>query len=119
PVSRAGVRAGAAQRAGPDHQHDRHSRATTTQVTHRLLGREGRVGDAHEIARARARSGRPRQWHRAGARALPERGLDPALRAEIIAKTALKRSGSPDDVARTALYLACEAPFVTGQIIAV
>jgi len=49
----------------------------------------------------------------------PERGLDPALRAEIIAKTALKRSGSPDDVARTALYLAAEAPFVTGQIIAV
>jgi pteridine reductase len=49
----------------------------------------------------------------------PERDLDPALKDEIIAKTALKRSGSPDDIARTALYLATEAPYVTGQVIAV
>ena len=49
----------------------------------------------------------------------PERELDAALKAEIVAKTALKRSGSPDDIARTALYLATEAPYVTGQVIAV
>jgi pteridine reductase len=49
----------------------------------------------------------------------PERDLDPALKDEIIARTALKRSGSPDDVARTALYLATEAPYVTGQVITV
>ena len=49
----------------------------------------------------------------------PEGDLDPALKDEIIAKTALKRSGSPDDVARTALYLATEAPYVTGQVITV
>ena len=49
----------------------------------------------------------------------PERDLDEALKAEIIGKTALKRSGSPDDIARTALFLATEAPYVTGQIIAV
>jgi pteridine reductase len=49
----------------------------------------------------------------------PERDLDETLKAEIIAKTALKRSGSPDDIARTALFLATEAPYVTGQIIAV
>jgi pteridine reductase len=49
----------------------------------------------------------------------PERDLDAALKAEIIAKTALRRSGSPDDIARTALFLATEAPYVTGQIIAV
>jgi pteridine reductase len=49
----------------------------------------------------------------------PERDLDPGLKDEIIAKTALKRSGSPDDIARTALYFATEAPYVTGQVIAV
>lgn len=49
----------------------------------------------------------------------PERELDAALKAEIIAKTALKRRGSPDDVARTALFLAADAPYLTGQIIAV
>jgi pteridine reductase len=49
----------------------------------------------------------------------PERDLEPALKAEIIAKTALRRSGSPEDVARAALFLATEAPYVTGQIIAV
>ena len=32
----------------------------------------------------------------------PERDIDPQLKDEIIAKTALKRSGSPDDIARTA-----------------
>jgi len=49
----------------------------------------------------------------------PERDLDPALKDEIISKTALKRSGSPDDIARTALFLATEAPYVTGQVITV
>jgi pteridine reductase len=49
----------------------------------------------------------------------PERDLDESLKAEIVAKTALKRSGSPDDIARTALFLAAEAPYVTGQVIAV
>jgi pteridine reductase len=49
----------------------------------------------------------------------PERDLDEALKAEIIGKTALKRSGSPDDIARTALFLATEAPYVTGQLITV
>jgi len=49
----------------------------------------------------------------------PERDLDDALKAEIIAKTALKRAGSPEDVARAALFFAAEAPYVTGQILAV
>jgi pteridine reductase len=49
----------------------------------------------------------------------PERDLDPALKDEIIAKTALKRSGSPEDIARTAFFFAAEAPYVTGQVIAV
>ena len=42
-----------------------------------------------------------------------------SLKFEIIAKTALKRQGTPQDVARAALFLAKDAPYVTGQIIAV
>ncbi len=49
----------------------------------------------------------------------PEQPLDDALKAEIVGKTALKRSGSPEDIARTALFLATSAPFITGQVIAV
>ena len=49
----------------------------------------------------------------------PERDLEAALKDEIVAKTALKRSGSPEDIARTAYFFAAEAPYVTGQVIAV
>jgi len=49
----------------------------------------------------------------------PEQGLDGMLRAEIIGKTALKRAGSPDDVARAAYFLVADAPYVTGQVLAV
>ena len=49
----------------------------------------------------------------------PEQPLDDALKAEIVGKTALQRSGSPDDIARTVLFLATSAPFITGQVIAV
>lgn len=49
----------------------------------------------------------------------PERDLDESLKDEIIARTALKRSGSPEDIARTAYFLAAEAPYVTGQVIVV
>jgi pteridine reductase len=49
----------------------------------------------------------------------PEDGLDPALQAEIIDRTALKRPGSALDVARAVLFFATDAPYVTGQILAV
>ena len=49
----------------------------------------------------------------------PERSVADTLKDEIIAKTALKRHGSPLDIARTVLFLAKDAPYVTGQIIAV
>jgi pteridine reductase len=49
----------------------------------------------------------------------PEDGLDMALQAEIIGRTALKRPGSAADVARAVLFFATEAPYVTGQILAV
>jgi pteridine reductase len=49
----------------------------------------------------------------------PENGMAEALRAELVAGTALKRLGSPDDVARAVLFFASEAPYITGQILAV
>jgi len=49
----------------------------------------------------------------------PERGLDEAQRREIIGRTALKRVGSPEDIARAAYFFAAEAPYVTGQVLAV
>jgi len=49
----------------------------------------------------------------------PERDLDAALKEDIVARTALKRSGSPEDIASAAYFFAAEAPYVTGQVIAV
>jgi pteridine reductase len=49
----------------------------------------------------------------------PEADLDESLKREIIGKTALGRSGTPQDIARTALFLMRDAPYITGQIIAV
>lgn len=49
----------------------------------------------------------------------PEGEMDADLKREIIDKTALKRHGTPQDIARTALFLARDAPYITGQIIAV
>jgi pteridine reductase len=49
----------------------------------------------------------------------PEDGTDKALQKKIIERTLLKRSGSPEDVARAALFLCTQAPFVTGQILAI
>jgi pteridine reductase len=48
----------------------------------------------------------------------PEHGVDDATRERIVARTALKRAGSPEDVAQAALYFAT-ARFVTGQVLAV
>lgn len=44
---------------------------------------------------------------------------DATLQEKIVARTALKRTGSAEDIARTALFFATAAPFVTGQILAV
>jgi pteridine reductase len=49
----------------------------------------------------------------------PEDGLDRELQAQIVAGTALKRPGSPEDVARTVVFFATAAPYVTGQVLAV
>jgi pteridine reductase len=49
----------------------------------------------------------------------PERGTNASLRERIVARTALKRAGTPEDVAKAALFFATDAPFVTGQVLAV
>jgi pteridine reductase len=49
----------------------------------------------------------------------PEGGIDESIKADIVSKTLLKRSGSPDDIVRAALFFAIDAPYVTGQILAV
>jgi pteridine reductase len=47
----------------------------------------------------------------------PEGDMDAKLKAEIIERTALKRIGSPDDIARAALFFVRDAPYVTGQVL--
>jgi pteridine reductase len=49
----------------------------------------------------------------------PEGGADQGLKEEIVNATALKRMGSPEDVARAALFFVKDAPYVTGQVLAV
>jgi len=49
----------------------------------------------------------------------PEDGLDSALQEKITQRTALKRPGSAEDVARACLFFATGAPYVTGQVLAV
>jgi pteridine reductase len=54
-----------------------------------------------------------------GAVMWPEAGMDEARKQRILEQTPLHRPGSPADIARTVLFFAAEAPFVTGQILAV
>jgi len=54
-----------------------------------------------------------------GAILWPERGLDAAEKEEILNRTALKRPGSPEDIAQTLLFLVRDAHYITGQIIPV
>ncbi len=49
----------------------------------------------------------------------PEQEPPDRTRREILARTALRRTGSPDDIARAILFLIRDADYVTGQIIAV
>ncbi|RDH87970.1 MAG: pteridine reductase [endosymbiont of Escarpia spicata] len=54
-----------------------------------------------------------------GAILWPEQGLDDVEKEEILNRTALKRPGSPEDVAQTLLFLVRDARYITGQIIPV
>ena len=54
-----------------------------------------------------------------GAILWPELPMAEDKRAELLAKTALDRMGSPEDIAQTVLFLVRDAPYITGQVIAV
>lgn len=45
--------------------------------------------------------------------------MDEEQRRKIVAHTLLKREGDPDDIAKTVAFLIQDAPYITGQIIAV
>lgn len=52
--------------------------------------------------------------------AWPEDGsFDEVARQRVISNTLLRRAGDPDDIARAVYFLIAEAPYVTGEIIAV
>src|SRR5690606_29568455 len=53
-----------------------------------------------------------------GTVAFPE-AMDEEARREILARIPMGREGDCEDVARAAVFLALEAPYVTGQILAV
>lgn len=44
---------------------------------------------------------------------------NPKTRKAILERTLLKRTGTPQDIAGAVAYLLCDAPYVTGQVLAV
>ncbi len=54
-----------------------------------------------------------------GAILWPEDGMTEHVKESIIRKIPLGRAGEPDDIARTVLFLVRDAPYITGQILAV
>ena len=103
-----------------DPQYRRYPRAAPAAALHGVLRRQGRAAHAHAFAGQGAGARDARQWHRARTRAVARRpGRRRSMRAKIIERTILKRMGTPADIARTALFFAAHAPFITGQILAV
>jgi len=54
-----------------------------------------------------------------GAILWPEDGMTDQIQKSILQQVPLQRAGEPDDIATCVLYLLRDAPYVTGQIIAV
>jgi pteridine reductase len=48
-----------------------------------------------------------------------ENKLDPVLAADVLSRSALKREGKPEDIAKAVLFFVESADYVTGQILAV
>lgn len=49
----------------------------------------------------------------------PSQGMDEQAKQKLLDSTALKRAGSPEDIAGAIVYLVRDAGYVTGQVIAV
>jgi pteridine reductase len=54
-----------------------------------------------------------------GAILWPEMAENHAMHKDLLARTALKREGSPEDIAKTVLFLVRDADYITGQVIPV
>ncbi|MCK5647404.1 MAG: pteridine reductase [Gammaproteobacteria bacterium] len=54
-----------------------------------------------------------------GAIMWPAQDMDDITKQRIVSRTYLKRKGSAEDIAKTVLFLAANADYITGQIIAV
>ncbi|WP_298137003.1 pteridine reductase [Acidiferrobacter sp.] len=54
-----------------------------------------------------------------GAILWPESGAEEAYRARVLADIPLHRTGSPEDIARAVTFFLLDAPYITGQILAV
>jgi len=54
-----------------------------------------------------------------GAIMWPSTELDPDVQASILERTALKRQGDPDDIAKAVKFLIMDAGYITGQVIPV
>jgi pteridine reductase len=54
-----------------------------------------------------------------GAILWPDDGMSDKVKQNIIGKIPLRRPGEPEDIASTVLFLVRDAPYITGQIIAV
>ena len=118
-LPRPGRGAGTREARGPDPQHRGHPRVAAARGhTVYCAAKAGLVMLTRALARelgpevrVNAIAPGPVMW--------PEHGVDAELRERIVARTALKRAGSPEDVAKAALFFATDAPFVTGEILAV
>ena len=73
------------------------------------------------MTRALAKSWRrtSRQWVAPGAILWPEHDIDSAKKADILTRIPMKRAGEASDIAKAVVFLAANAPYVTGQILAV
>ena len=54
-----------------------------------------------------------------GAILWPEHELDSEYQKNILDRTVMKRAGTPQDIASAVAYLGLDAPYVTGQVLAV